>query len=289
MKYQVTHTTIYDYTQPVSLCQNIAVLKPRETPLQKCLAARLDIDPLPDNLFEYEDFFANQVVYFAIEHEHQRLSVTSTLLLENNYSGVPATPMFNTQPWSESLTDNALNDIAVRQYAFATPITSASPEIRDYALRSFPQGRTLFDGVKDLMHRIFRDFTFRSGHTTIATPPAEVMHLRVGVCQDFAHIALACLRSLRIPARYVSGYIETIAPKGKEKLVGADASHAWFSVFIPGMGWMDFDPTNDQIPSGQHITVAWGRDYFDVVPLKGVILGSGDNELEVLVDVRRVK
>ena len=138
------------------------------------------------------------------------------------------------------------------------------------------------------MHRIFSDFKFQSGFTTIATPLSVVMKERKGVCQDFAHVAIACIRSLGLPARYVSGYIETLPPPGMQKLAGVDASHAWFSVYIPGSGWVDFDPTNNIIPAERHITIGWGRDYADITPLRGVIMSSGSHELKVSVDVRRV-
>jgi transglutaminase-like putative cysteine protease len=169
-----------------------------------------------------------------------------------------------------------------------TPVTSFEAGITNYALQSFTPGRPIYEAVYNLMGRIYKDFEFKPGFTTIATPLSEVMKQRKGVCQDFAHVGIACLRSIGLPARYVSGYIETLPPPGVEKLVGVDASHAWFSVFIPNIGWLDFDPTNNVVPSDQHITIGWGRDYFDITPLKGVILSSGPHRLSVSVDVRRV-
>jgi transglutaminase-like putative cysteine protease len=175
----------------------------------------------------------------------------------------------------------------IKQYLFETPMTTWNEEIVKYALQSFMTGKSVYEATGDLTHRIYRDFEYKPGHTTIATPLSVVMQERKGVCQDFAHLAIACLRSIGLPARYVSGYIETISPDGVEKLIGVDASHAWFSIFIPGMGWIDFDPTNNCLVSDRHITIGWGRDYADIAPLEGIILSSGSHELTVSVDVRR--
>ena len=161
------------------------------------------------------------------------------------------------------------------------------PELHDYAEKSFAKGRPLLEAVEDLTTRLYTDFTYDPGFTTIATPLADVVKHRRGVCQDFAHLGIACLRALGLAARYVSGYIETDPPPDQEPLEGADASHAWFSVYLPQFGWIDFDPTNNQIPADRHITVAWGRDYADVTPLKGVVFGSGTHELSVSVDCKR--
>jgi len=166
-------------------------------------------------------------------------------------------------------------------------MTTADDMITAYAAQSFPTGKSLYECSRNLMNRIFADFKFESGFTTISTPLSLVMKERKGVCQDFAHLAIACIRSMGLPAKYVSGYIETIPPPGVKKLVGVDASHAWFSVYIPDSGWIDFDPTNNLIPADRHITIGWGRDYSDITPLKGVIMSSGRHELKVSVDVRR--
>ena len=158
-------------------------------------------------------------------------------------------------------------------------------KLLDYARPSFPAGRATIDAVYDLMQRIFREFKYDPEFSTIATPLKDVLEHRSGVCQDFAHLAIGCMRSMGLAARYVSGYIETEPPPGKERLVGADASHAWFSAYLPEHGWLDFDPTNNQLPGDRYITVAWGRDFTDVTPLKGVAFGSGEHELKVSVDV----
>jgi transglutaminase-like putative cysteine protease len=175
----------------------------------------------------------------------------------------------------------------IKQYCFETPMTASNEEILKFALQSFQPDKSVFEATEDLTKRIFNEFEYKPGHTTISTPLAQVMKERKGVCQDFAHLAIACLRSVGLPARYVSGYIETVSPEGVEKLIGTDASHAWFSLYIPDMGWTDFDPTNNCIVSDQHITIGWGRDYADIAPLDGIILSSGSHELTVSVDVKR--
>ena len=177
--------------------------------------------------------------------------------------------------------------LELRQYILDSPMIPTMPELRTYAEKSFPKNRSLLEAVEELTTRLYTDFTYDPNFTTIATPLADVIQHRRGVCQDFAHLGIGCLRTLGLAARYVSGYIETDPPPDQEPLEGADASHAWFSVYLPQLGWVDFDPTNNQIPADQHITIAWGRDYSDVTPLKGVVFGSGTHELSVSVDVGR--
>lgn len=291
MHYKVTHSTVYEYNQPVSLCHNLALLKPRSTATQICHKTELKIDPEPDIINEYEDFFGNKATYFAIQQEHKKLVVTVTSFVENTNTKAIQFNFYESMAWEEAkkqITDPTPENADIRQYITETPMTVYNEEIREYALESFAPGKSLFDCANDLMQRIYTDFVYTPGFTAIATPVAEVMKKRKGVCQDFAHLAIACIRSLGLPARYVSGYIETMPEDGEPKLTGADASHAWFSVFIPGTGWIDFDPTNNQLPSFQHITIGWGRDYADVTPLKGVILSSGKHKLEVAVDVKRI-
>ena len=242
-------------------------------------------------MVEYEDFFGNKLHYFTIEKEHKKLSVHVFSEIEKLTPVNEPQPQFNSPSWEEvcRLTHTLTPElIDVKQFIATTAMTEADEAIAAYAALSFPPGRSIFDGSRNLMNRIFSDFRFQSGFTTISTPLSVVMKERKGVCQDFAHLAIACLRSLGLPARYVSGYIETIPPPGVVKLVGVDASHAWFSVYIPNCGWVDFDPTNNLIPGNQHITIGWGRDYADITPLKGVIMSSGKHELKVSVDVRKM-
>jgi len=291
MYHRVIHITDYTYQVPVSLCHNIVRLIPRSTNKQFCKKSVVIIDPEPDVLLEYEDFYGNKLVYFTIEKEHKKLSVQVTSEIEKLSPANEQSPQNNCITWEEvcRLTSTITPELTeIKQFIATTPMTMADDAIATYAIQSFPAGRSLFEASKNLMHRIFADFKFQSGFTTISTPLSLVMKERKGVCQDFAHLAIACLRTMGLPARYMSGYIETIPPPGVEKLVGVDASHAWFAVYIPGSGWVDFDPTNNLLPSDQHITIGWGRDYSDITPLRGVIMSSGRHELKVSVDVRRL-
>jgi len=286
--YRVTHTTRYAYEGPVSLCHTEARLFPRELPRQRVARAEVRVDPPPTSYAEGTDYFGNRVSRFSIEEPHTSLQVTAVSevsVLPRAVGDEPGASL----PWEEAaaprLAWTGPEGLDARPLALGSPLIAPGPELEAYARPSFAAGRHLLDAVADLMGRIHRDFAYDPHFTTVATPLAEVLQHRRGVCQDFAHLAIGCLRSLGLPARYVSGYLETVPPPGRPRLVGADASHAWFAVHVPGAGWADFDPTNDQRPSDQHITVAWGRDYGDVNPLKGVVLGGGEHALEVSVDV----
>ena len=290
MKYTIQHKTAYAYVEPVSLCHNIARLVPRNTGEQICTNTHIHISPKPDRINEYEDFFGNKVIYFSIEKEHRELTVQVTSEVERIVSNQVMDIIHTKLSWEETamLKESPQNDLLeIRQYIFETPMTAHDEQILQYTMKSFTPGRPLFEATQDLTQRIFRDFEYKPGHTTVATPLGVLMKERKGVCQDFAHLAISCLRSVGIPARYISGYIETLSPAGVEKLIGVDASHAWFSVFMPEKGWTDFDPTNNCLVSDQHITIGWGRDYADIAPLEGIILSSGSHELTVSVDVKR--
>ena len=292
MHHRVIHKTDYTYQDSVSLCHNIVRLMPRSTNTQFCKSSVVTITPEPDVIIEYDDFYGNRLVYFTIEKEHKKLSVHVISEIEKLTPANFQQVQFNPISWEEvcRLTHTITPElIDVKQFIATTPMTEADNAIAAYAVPSFSAGRSLFEASKNLMNRIFSDFKFQSGFTTISTPLSVVMKERKGVCQDFAHLAIACLRSMGLPVRYVSGYIETIPPPGVEKLVGVDASHAWYSVYIPNSGWVDFDPTNNLLPADQHITIGWGRDYADITPLKGVIMSSGRHKLKVSVDVRRVQ
>lgn len=265
------------------------MLSPRNTETQTCQSSNIIISPLPEVLDSHTDFFGNKAIYFVVEQEHDTLSVTVTSLIEKIPE--PLDKPISDISWEEAknmLQLSAGNYIAEKQFIAVTDITAPNDAISNYATVSFTPGQSLYKAVYNLMQRIYNDFEFTPGFTTISTPLSAVIKERKGVCQDFAHLAISCMHGMGLPAKYVSGYIETLAPEGKEKLTGVDASHAWFSVFIPGMGWIDFDPTNNKIPDEQYITVGWGRDYFDIVPLKGVIMSSSSHEMIVSVDVRRV-
>ena len=292
MKYRVTHSTKYSYSDHVTLCHNVAHLLPRTTAVQTCYLSELNISPMPVAVNEWADLFGNRQASFSIQEPHNQLVVTAISEVDLAPETAPDVTA-SAVTWEQAVENiSAAADettIDATLYMLESGFVEYGDNVRHYARASFPPGRPLLPAVEDLMHRIYADFDYVPGFSSIATPLSEVLEHRKGVCQDFAHLAIACLRAQGLAARYVSGYIETVPPEGKERLVGADASHAWFSVFVPQLGWVDFDPTNAQIPAEQHITVAWGRDYADVAPLKGVIFGGGeDNELEVSVDVERI-
>ncbi|MBI1173688.1 MAG: transglutaminase family protein [Sideroxydans sp.] len=291
MRYRVIHKTEYVYSEFVGLSYNEARLLPRNTGTQHCQRTQLQIEPLPTDYREREDFFGNRVAYFSLREPHQRFVVTASSEVEIMPQGRQLNLSCGTDWEAVQLSLHQAHDpqtLDARQYALSSPFVAANTELANYAQTSFPPGRPLLEAVHDLMGRIHRDFTYDPGFTDLATPLATVLAHRRGVCQDFAHLAIGCLRAQGLAARYVSGYLETLPPPGAAKLVGADASHAWFSVYIPELGWVDFDPTNNQIPVDQHIVVAWGRDYGDVTPLKGVIFGGGEHELIVSVDVQNL-
>jgi len=291
MLYSVEHTTKYQYHEQVSLCHNIAALSPRNTDKQMCRAFNIIISPLPEILEEHVDFFGNKLYYFVIEQEHEELTVTVKSQVEKiNSTDINVSDRGQSWEMVRDILRNSTGEfLDEKQFTHPTEITTATEEIKNYAEFSFTPGKSFFDAVHDLTKRIYADFKFTPGFTTVSTPLSLVMKERKGVCQDFAHFAISCVHSMGLPARYVSGYLETLPPVGKEKLVGVDASHAWISVFIPGMGWVDFDPTNNQLANDQYITIGWGRDYFDIIPLKGVIMSSSSHELKVSVDVRRLQ
>ncbi|MCH4552567.1 transglutaminase family protein [Aestuariibaculum lutulentum] len=293
MVFQVSHTTSYDYENDVTFCHNIATLKPKTLAGQVLLDYQLEITPTPSELTERVDFFGNYITRFSLQKEHKKLKVTAISKVSRNYEEQPD---INTSEKGKHITlkealgalkSNEEHIIDARQYILESIlIAKITPEIKAYAEVSFKPNRPVFEAAFELMQRIYTEFDFDPTFSNVATPIHEVIKAKKGVCQDFAQIAIACVRSVGLPARYISGYIETLPPPGKEKLIGADASHAWFSVYIPGFGWVDFDPTNNQIPKNQHIIVAWGRDYYDVPPLKGVIYSTGKNKMNVSVDIR---
>jgi transglutaminase-like putative cysteine protease len=291
MRFRVSHVTRYRYADPVSLCHSIAHLKPRDLPDQRCLSSQVRVDPWPAVAREYTDFFGNRVSYFAIQQSHAHLEVTAQSEVEVFWPRTLPDPG-STAPWEltlERVRTGREEAHCARIFTLASPMVPLDPAATDYARPSFAPGRPLLEAVTDLMGRIYRDFEYDPHFSSVATPLTEVIEHRRGVCQDFAHLGLACLRGLGLAARYVSGYLETLPPPGQIKLQGSDASHAWFAVYIPELGWVDFDPTNDQIPGEQHITTAVGRDYQDVTPLRGVFYGGGAHKLSIAVDVNRME
>ena len=287
MKYSISHTTGYKYSEPASLSQNELFLYPRATLQQVVLHTSLSIVPEPQYRHRRTDFFGNTVDVFMVQHPHNELVVTATSVVQTSNLAIPD-PM-TTAPWEEVVKRLALytqqGDFEAFPFLFASPLISVSPRTASYAQISFTPGKPVLSGALDLMQRIYNEFSYDKTASTVDTTVDQVLENRKGVCQDFAHLAISCLRSLGLAARYVSGYLETIPTPGKPKLIGSDASHAWLSVFIPDYGWVDFDPTNNLVIKGNHITLAWGRDYGDIAPVKGVVMGGGTHRLTVSVDV----
>ena len=288
MKYEVTHCTTYHYSEPVTLGHNSAHLTPRTLMGQRCLANRLVILPVPSCQRSWTDYFGNQVTYFTVEDEHRELNVTA--ISEVAMESPQSPPATTTVAWEEAReavwrTRDQGELFAAAPYSFDSPCVRRDDRLAAYAAMSFTPGRPLLEAAIDLTSRIFHEFKYDPTATSVSTPTMEVFEKRRGVCQDFAHLEIGCLRSLGLAARYVSGYLLTDPRPGQTKLVGADASHAWLSVFCPGRGWVDLDPTNNVIPGLRHVTVAWGRDYGDVCPIKGVFLGGGSHWMTVAVDV----
>jgi len=290
MTYNILHRTLYDYTAPVTVSHHVARLEPRATTVQVQESFSLKIFPEPALRKERVDYFGNQLCLFSIQEVHSRLEIITHSRVTVRKETPPAP---ETSPaWEEVATlfrdPVAPEVVEPYQFVFDSPQLRASFELADYVKGSFHVGTPLLVGARDLTRRIFKDFKYDPKATTVATPLEEVLEKRRGVCQDFAHLGIACLRSLGLPARYVSGYLRTRPPEGRPRLVGADASHAWFSVFCPGAGWVDFDPTNDLQPAGEHITVAYGRDFGDVSPVAGILTGGGQHEVKVSVEVAEV-
>jgi len=290
MNYEIIHLTNYEYESPVSVSQHVARLSPRTTVSQRCEQFALEIAPLPTLRKARADYFGNELCLFSIQEVHQQLQITSRsrVTVAAGLNVVAAESL----PWEQvaALFRDPVSPEVVQPYEFVfdSPQVRVSFELADYARESFAPNTPQLVGARELTRRIFTDFKYDPKATTVATPLEEVWAKRRGVCQDFAHLAIACLRSLGLPARYVSGYLRTRPPAGQPRLVGADASHAWFSVFTPKSGWLDFDPTNNCQPSGEHITVAYGRDFGDVSPVAGIITGGGQHEVKVSVDVVEV-
>lgn len=288
MKYLITHKTTYSGTEPVSICHNESWLRPRDLPFQVCNGFELQITPPPSIRTTRLDSFGNEVSLFSFNQGYQTLSVTAVSQVTVNERTVSA---HHTRSWEavrdEVRVNRQAEAIDAYQFVFESPRIRTCSEFREYAEKSFVPQRDIREAALELTERVFADFEFDSRATTVTTPVEEVFRLKRGVCQDFAHLQIAMLRSLGLPARYVSGYLRTLPPAGQPRLIGADASHAWVSLYCGSEnGWLDFDPTNNKPAGTDHITVAWGRDYSDVPPLRGVYMGGGSNTLGVSVDVK---
>ena len=282
MKLLATHITRYWYSGPVSMCHTEVHLQPRGRKNQTILEFDLNVSPTPDSLLTREDYFGNEVTSFSIAEPHRELIITSRCLVNLEPSTPPSLDL--SPPWEQVRAEVAKRDTADRfeagQFVFESPCVRLGAPFAEYAASSFAPGRPFLGAVEDLSRRIFTEFHYDRRATTIGTPVDEVLESRRGVCQDFAHVMIACLRSLKLPARYVSGYL-----RSGGDFAGEEASHAWVSVWCPVFGWQDFDPTNNVMPQGDHFTVAWGRDYSDVTPVKGVALGGGEQVISVSVDL----
>jgi len=286
MRYRVQHLTRYEYDHEVSVSHHVVRVQPRDLPGQTCHRHELEVQPVPATRNLHRDAFGNAVVAITLEGPHRHLEFHARSEVEVVCR--PGPEPDGSVAWDRVRDQCAAGPPETREadpFRFPSTHVPFSPACADYAATDFRPGRPWLETLLDFMGRLHRDFVFDPSATHIATPVETVLRQRRGVCQDFAHLSLACLRSLGLPARYVSGYLETRPPAGQPRLVGTDASHAWIGVFCPGIGWIDLDPTNNLRPSNRHITVAWGRDYDDVSPVRGVLLGAGGHQLRVAVDV----
>lgn len=294
MIYNIYHKTAFDYENDVTFSHNIARLKPKTTLHQKLHSFSMETDPSVYESNDFIDMFGNSNTHMLIREPHQFLSVTGRSKVEifperiDEHIAMIKQKSITYKEAIVRLNKFHSDDLYAKQFLFESKlIPYCSDNIKKYAFESFHDDRDLFEATEEFMQRIFADFAFVSGFSDITTPIEKIFQEKKGVCQDFAQFAISALRTIGLPAKYMSGYIETLPPKGEKKLFGADASHAWFAVYIPNAGWIEFDPTNNLIPRDQHILLGSGRDYHDISPLKGVVFSSGNSELSVMVDVRK--
>lgn len=288
-RYRVRHATTHLYSTTVEVSRQTTRLIPRSDGRQSCSPTLLTVDPEAAFRVDEVDYFGNAVTHLSIHVPHRSLTVTA----ETTVDVAPAVSPATLAAW-ENARDRARapfdpNAAAAEEFIHASPFVPALDAARDYAEPSFTRGRPLIEAARTLTSRIHADFAYDADATTISTTTAEVFELGRGVCQDFAHVEIACLRAMGIPACYVSGYLLTRPPEGRARLIGADASHAWISVWIPDWGWWDLDPTNDAVVSDEHIVCAVGRDFEDVSPIKGVVVGGAEHALRVAVDVEPIE
>ena len=295
MIYDIYHKNTFTYQSIVTFSHNLARLKPRNTSFQRLVDFSMEVEPLEHEKNFFVDIFGNTTNHLLIRKGHQSLSVIGRSrvelfpkAIEEHLARVRKNAMTYAQAL-ELLASVEKEELLAKLFVCDSAlIPKASLAIEAYARLSFEPHRNIFDALVEFMGRMYDDFEFIVGVSDVNTSVDEVFESKKGVCQDFAHFAIAALRSIGLPARYMSGYIETLPPEGEEKLFGVDASHAWVSLFIPSVGWIDFDPTNNVIPHSQHILLGYGRDYNDIAPLKGVVMSSGTSQLSISVDVRRV-
>ncbi len=292
-RYVVRHETIYDYGGDVAHSHQLLRLTPRDTPNQSCAAHALTFDPQPRVRRDGADAFGNRVTWLETDGPLQRLHVTADLEVDVGAPAMPAAA--DCLAWERVAANFAYRgDSLPADYLEASRFRMESPHVRvkrlfaDYSADCFAPDQSLLDSALDLMHKLHRELRYAPGTTNVNTSILDAFRAKAGVCQDFAHIMLACLRSRGFAARYVSGYLRTTHDEGGPAMLGADATHAWVAVFCPPFGWIDLDPTNDVQVGTDHVTVAWGRDFGDVSPLRGVIVGGGEHRLTVRVSVRSV-
>ena len=291
-EYHVKHRTTYDYSMPVSLSYHNLHIKPKDWSIYQHISDfMMEISPEPSDFSERMDYFGNYAQSFSIQETHEQLVINTEF----------DTRIISNPPPTEEMTitcaqvrkalhgDTSFRTLNALQYIYASPLIPYSPKIATWAEQFFPEKQSFLGGVLELSSVLKRDIQFDPEATEINTSIEEFFELKKGVCQDFAHLMIACLRSQDLPARYVSGYILTFPPEGQKRMEGADASHAWVSVYIPGWGWVDIDPTNDLLVDDQHIRLAVGRDYTDVSPVKGSVTGGGETTVKVEVTVMPIE
>jgi transglutaminase-like putative cysteine protease len=283
----VFHWTEYRYSDQVPLSQHLLHLQPRDFIHQRVVSTRYEITPRPPALQKRLDYFGNHVTEFFIGEPHTNLHIKCFSRIQTRPRVLPIAS--ETAAW-ESVAEQLLllTDSDPRAFLYPSPYAPLLPALREWTLKSFPAGRPFLEGAIDLAHRIHEEFAFDTTATTVGTPLAEFFTQKRGVCQDFAHLQISCLRALGLAARYVSGYVRTQPAPGQRRLFGADASHAWVSVFCPGHGWIDLDPTNDRMINEEYVTLGWGRDYGDVSLIRGVLSGGGSHSLFLSVNVEKV-
>jgi transglutaminase-like putative cysteine protease len=291
--YRIRHQTSYVYESSVLHAHHLAHLRPRRFDYQTTRRTLLEITPSPRDQHRQEDYFGNDCDVLEVLSPHERFDIVATSEVEVRERDALAhieDEAVKKATWQHAAEQLARNTrlLHAREFCFDSPLVRAHSMLREYALPSFPAGRPLLECLLELNDRVHDEFSYEPASTDVSTPLAQVMRERRGVCQDFAHVMVGCLRSVGLAARYVSGYLETVPPPGQPRLVGSDASHAWIGAFVPGLGWLDLDPTNALLPHSSHITVGHGRDFSDVSPLKGVVLGGGRHTVKVGVDVQRL-
>ena len=292
--YRIRHSTVYEYEKPVVLGHSMACVLPRDLRAQKLVNGSVLVEPKGGFTSQHVDYFGNRVVYVSVSNPHRRfaltadstIDVTTTTPYKDSPAWETARDVFDVNSTDTTEKQGALHGVS--EYRLPSPMVPLLDGPAEYARPSFTPERPALEALSDFMARIHTDFKYDSKATDVGTPISKVMALRSGVCQDFAHLFISGARSLGLATRYVSGYLETKPPPRRPKLRGADASHAWVGVWIPDLGWCDFDPTNNRIPDEQYVTLAWGRDFSDVSPLKGVIFGGGGHTVKVSVDVERL-